>query len=190
MCYLGDLEGVPSGLLGSISLCSCFCRAILSAACLHDKKQSNVSKADTSEPEKNTITMRVTYSLSCLVSLTTCEAKDMQVSTTTRYRAQVVCPCLSALWEGRSPCWFWIVTLEPYSTRVWIALQRRKILPVWIPAAIREASQELNQIYYCTFHTQWKECISLLVIQCKIDHLFSQYVDCRSGWPRGNRPNW
>lgn len=26
----------------------------------------------------------VTYSLSCLVSLTTCEAKDMQVSTTTR----------------------------------------------------------------------------------------------------------
>lgn len=50
--YLGDLEGVPSGLLVSISLCSCFCIAILSAACLHDKNQTDVSKAETSSPVK------------------------------------------------------------------------------------------------------------------------------------------
>lgn len=53
--YLGDLEGVPSGLLGSISLCSCFCRAILSAACLHDNKQTSVSKAETPPPVKQII---------------------------------------------------------------------------------------------------------------------------------------
>lgn len=148
VCHLGDLEGVPSALLGSISLCSCFWRVILSAACLHDKKQTNMSNADTFSPVicsasqrkhcnwashhchafkwkigKKQNNNRETYSLSCLVSLTTCEAKDMQVSTTTRYRAQVVCPCRSALWEGRSPCWFWIVTLEPYSTRVWRQMQ-------------------------------------------------------------------
>lgn len=73
----------------------------------------------------------VTYSLSCLVSLTTCDANDMQVSTTTRYRAQVVCPWRSALCEGRSPCWFWTVTLEPYSTRVWIQTKRLKPLLLW-----------------------------------------------------------
>lgn len=146
MCHLGDLEGVPSAWLGSISLCSCFCRVILSAVCLHDEKQTDMSNADTSSPvggsashsnwarphcrafkwkigKKQNKDNRETYSLSCLVSLTTCEAKDMQVSTTTRYRAQVVCPCRSALWEGRSPCWFWMVTLEPYSTRVWIQMQ-------------------------------------------------------------------
>lgn len=53
--YLGDLEGVPSGLLGSVSLCSCFCRAILSAACLHDNKQTSVSKAETPPPVKQII---------------------------------------------------------------------------------------------------------------------------------------
>lgn len=40
VCYLGDLEGVPSVLLGSSSLCSCFCRVILSVACLHDKSHT------------------------------------------------------------------------------------------------------------------------------------------------------
>lgn len=42
-CYLGDLDGVPSALLGSISLCSCFCKAILSDACLHDKHATHMT---------------------------------------------------------------------------------------------------------------------------------------------------
>lgn len=59
-----------------------------------------------------------TYSFSCLVNFTTCEASDMQVSTTTRYREHRVCPWRSALWEGLSPVWFCMVTFAPYSTKV------------------------------------------------------------------------
>lgn len=44
VCYLGDLEGVPSALLGSISLCSLFCRVILSAACLQDEEHRRTQR--------------------------------------------------------------------------------------------------------------------------------------------------
>lgn len=57
-CHLGDLEGVPSALPGSISLCSCFCRVILSAACLRDRKQTNMSNVDTPSPVSTSASLK------------------------------------------------------------------------------------------------------------------------------------
>lgn len=122
----------------------------------------------------------VTYSLSCLVSLTTCDANDMQVSTTTRYRAQVVCPWRSALCEGRSPCWFWTVTLEPYSTRVWIQTKRLKPLLLW-GLALCKISEMLMTVSTSGFKSETLLLpVALLLVLLPLCKMFSLYH--RSTW--------
>lgn len=85
-----------------------------------------------------------TYSFSCLVSFTTWEASDMQVSTTTRYREHSEWPWCSALWEGFSPAWFCMVTFAPYSTKVCQKLQRCDHIKMYFLMAPRKGDWNLS----------------------------------------------